>query len=76
MGFDGPLHECSIYDNKVAGDKLRAMLALGQSKDWQTALEALTGARELSGKSMLNYYKPLKDWLDIQNAERTCGWEG
>ena len=76
MGFEGPLHECSIYDNELAGAKLRAMLALGQSQDWQTALEALTGTRELSGKSMLNYYQPLKDWLDIQNAERTCGWEG
>tara|TARA_B100001250_G_scaffold12115_1_gene10574 strand:- start:7781 stop:9610 length:1830 start_codon:yes stop_codon:yes gene_type:complete len=76
IGFDGPLHECSIYDNKVAGEKLRAMLALGQSKDWQTALEALTGARELSGKSMLNYYQPLKDWLDVQNVERACGWGG
>ncbi len=76
IGFDGPLHECSIYDNELAGEKLRAMLALGQSKDWQTALEALTGTRELSGKSMLNYYQPLKDWLDVQNAERTCGWGG
>ena len=76
MGFEGPLHECSIYDNELAGAKLRAMLALGQSQDWQTALEALTGTRELSGKSMLNYYQPLKDWLDIQNIERTCGWEG
>jgi len=76
MGFVGPLHECSIYDNELAGEKLRAMLALGQSQEWQTALEALTGTRELSGKSMLNYYQPLKDWLDIQNAERTCGWEG
>ncbi|NBW84494.1 MAG: peptidase M2 family protein [Proteobacteria bacterium] len=76
MGFEGPLHECSIYDNELAGAKLRAMLALGQSQDWQTALEALTGTRELSGKSMLNYYQPLKDWLDIQNAERTCGWGG
>jgi len=76
MGYEGPLHECSIYDNKLAGEKLRAMLALGQSKEWQTALEALTGTRELSGKSMLNYYQPLKDWLDIKNAERSCGWEG
>ena len=50
------------------------MLALGQSKEWQTALEAMTGTRELSGKAMLNYYRPLMDWLDIQNAERTCGW--
>ncbi|MBD63071.1 MAG: peptidyl-dipeptidase [Gammaproteobacteria bacterium] len=75
IGFNGPLHECSIYDNEIAGQKLRDMLALGQSKEWQTALEALTGTRELSGKSMLNYYQPLKDWLDIQNEGRTCGWE-
>ena len=76
MGFEGPLHECSIYDNELAGEKLRAMLAMGQSQEWQTALEALTGTRKLSEKSMLNYYEPLKDWLDVQNAERTCGWEG
>jgi peptidyl-dipeptidase A len=76
MGFEGPLNECYIYDNDLDGEKIRAMLALGQSKDWQTALEALTGTRDLSGKSMLNYYQPLKDWLDIQNADRNCGWEG
>ena len=76
MGFEGPLHECSIYDNELAGKKLRAMLSLGQSQEWQVALEALTGTRSLSGKSMLNYYKPLKHWLDVQNTDRTCGWEG
>jgi len=76
MGFEGPLHECSIYDNELAGKKLRAMLSLGQSQEWQVALVALTGTRSLSGKSMLNYYKPLKDWLDVQNTDRTCGWEG
>ena len=76
IGFEGPLHECSIYDNELAGEKLRAMLALGQSQEWQVALEALTGTRTLSGTSMLNYYKPLKDWLDVQNANRSCGWEG
>ena len=76
IGFEGPLHECSIYDNELAGKKLRAMLSLGQSQEWQVALEALTGTRTLSGKSMLNYYQPLKDWLDVQNTDRTCGWEG
>jgi len=76
IGFEGPLHECSIYDNELAGEKLRGMLSLGQSKEWQVALDALTGTRTLSGKSMLNYYKPLKDWLDVKNADRTCGWEG
>ena len=76
IGFEGPLHECSIYNNELAGEQLRAMLSLGQSQEWQVALEALTGTRTLSGKSMLNYYKPLKDWLDLQNASRSCGWEG
>ncbi|MDB9906578.1 M2 family metallopeptidase [Gammaproteobacteria bacterium] len=76
MGFEGPLHECSIYDNELAGKKLRAMLSLGQSQEWQVALEALTGTQTLNGKSMLNYYQPLKDWLDVKNANRACGWEG
>ena len=42
-GHKGPLHECSIYGNKAAGDKLQAMLAMGASKPWPEALEALTG---------------------------------
>ena len=36
--------------------------------------ENLTGSRQLSGKSILNYYAPLKEWLDDQNKNRTCGW--
>ena len=50
-------------------------MLLGQSQEWQVALEALTGTRTLSGKSMLNYYQPLKDWLDTQNANRSL-WVG
>ena len=50
-------------------------MALGQSVPWQDAFEKLTGSRELSGKSILNYYAPLKNWLDEQNQNRTCGWE-
>ena len=74
IGFDGPLHECSIYGNELAGEKLRAMLSLGQSKPWQDALESMIGTRELNGKSMLNYYAPLKEWLDNKNEGRACGW--
>ena len=72
--FDGPLHECSIYGNEDAGEKIISTMAMGQSVPWQDAFENLTGSRELSGKSILNYYAPLKDWLDEQNKERTCGW--
>ncbi len=42
-GVDGPLHRCSIYGNKAAGEKLNKMLSLGQSKPWPDALEVLTG---------------------------------
>ena len=72
--FDGLLHECSIYGSKKAGDKIIATMAMGESLPWQDAFENLTGTRQLSGKSILNYYAPLKDWLDEQNKNRTCGW--
>ena len=75
MDFEGPLHECSIYNNPEVGIKIRNMLALGQSKPWQDAFEALTGDRALSGRSILNYYKPLQDWLEKENEGRSCGWE-
>ena len=74
IGFDGPLHECTIYNNPEAGEKLKSMLALGSSVPWQDAFEELTGVRELSGKSIINYYSPLKEWLDKQNEGRQCGW--
>ena len=75
IGFKGPLHECSIYGDKSAGEKIISTMAMGQSAPWQDAFEKLTGSRNISGKSVMNYYKPLKDWLDIQNNNRICGWE-
>ena len=72
--FDGLLHECSIYGSEKAGDKIISTMAMGESLPWQDAFKNLTGSRKLSGKSILNYYAPLKDWLDEQNKNRTCGW--
>lgn len=75
MNFDGPLHECSIYGNEIAGEKIISTMAMGQSQPWQDAFENITGSRSLSGSSVMNYYKPLKEWLDKQNENRICGWE-
>ena len=75
MNFDGLLHECSIYGNEIAGEKIISTMALGQSQPWQDAFENITGSRKLSGSSVMNYYKPLKEWLDKQNENRMCGWE-
>ena len=46
-GYSGPLHRCSIYNNKAAGRRLNEMLALGQSKPWQEALATLTGEKQM-----------------------------
>lgn len=75
-GYQGPLHRCSIYDNKAAGEKLRKMLEMGQSKPWQDALYAMTGERQMDGGAMLEYFAPLKQWLDEQNAKdgAKLGW--
>ena len=74
IDYDGYLHECSIYGNKEAGDRIISTMAMGQSLPWQDAFENLTGSRQLSGKSIMNYYTPLKEWLDEENKNRTCGW--
>lgn len=73
-GFTGPLHECSIYGNKEAGEALQKMLALGASKPWQDALQELTGQREMDATAILEYFAPLQKWLEEQNKGQQCGW--
>ena len=73
-GWKGPLHRCSFYGNKDVGAKLNTMLSMGASKPWPDALEAFTGSREISGKSLVRYFAPLTKWLQTQNKGKTCGW--
>jgi peptidyl-dipeptidase A len=73
-GHSGPLNRCSIYDDSAAGSRLRAMMEMGMSRPWPEALEALTGEREMDASAMLDYFAPLKRWLDEQNQGRQCGW--
>ena len=73
-GETGPLHRCSIYNSKEAGTKLNAMLEMGNSKPWQEALEAMTGKNQMDATAVIDYFAPLKKWLDEQNVNRQCGW--
>ncbi len=73
-GYVGPLHRCSIYGNRKVGDKLNRMLEMGQSKPWPEALSALTGETRMDATAILDYFAPLKKWLDEQNAGKVCGW--
>ncbi len=73
-GHTGPLNRCSIYDDPSAGSRLRAMMQMGLSRPWPEALEALTGQSAMDASAILDYFAPLKRWLDERNRGRTCGW--
>ena len=73
-GHKGTLDTCSIYGNKEAGAKLRAMLQLGQSKPWPEALATLSGEKKADAAAMLEYFAPLRTYLKEQNKGETCGW--
>jgi peptidyl-dipeptidase A len=73
-GYTGPLNRCSIYGNKAAGEKFAKMLEMGESRPWPDALEELTGQRQMDATAMLDYFAPLKKWLDEQNAGHHVGW--
>jgi peptidyl-dipeptidase A len=69
-----PLNRCSIYENKAAGERLKKMLTMGQSRPWPEALEALTGSKQMDATAILDYFAPLSKWLDQQLAGKPVGW--
>jgi len=74
-GFEGPLHQCSIYENEEVGSRFNAMMEMGASKPWPDALEAFTGTRDMDGSAILEYFAPLMTYLEEQNKDRRCGWD-
>ncbi len=73
-GVPGPLHRASIYGSRAAGDRLKAMLEMGQSRAWPDALEAITGERRMDAAGILEYFEPLRRWLDEQNRGAPLDW--
>ena len=75
-GCTTTLHRCSIYDSKAAGHKLEAMLKLGVSKTWQDALETMTGSRQMDATAIIDYFAPLKKFMDEELTKKgvKVGW--
>jgi peptidyl-dipeptidase A len=73
-GCTGPLNRCSIFGNQEAGRRLNAMLAMGQSRPWPDALQALTGQRQMDATAIRDYFAPLEKWLAEQNKGEPVGW--
>ena len=74
IGHEGPLHTCSIYQNKEAGKRLAEMMATGQSRPWTEAMKIMTGGEKMDASAILQYFEPLHAWLKEQNQGKRCGW--
>ncbi|XP_012276299.1 angiotensin-converting enzyme [Orussus abietinus] len=72
-----PLYQCDIYQSKEAGNLFRSMLQLGSSRPWQDAMEKITGQREMDTSGLLEYFKPLMEWLTAENKKTNeyIGWK-
>src|SRR6185436_7471932 len=73
-GYEGPLNRCSVYDNKAAGAKLQRALEMGASQPWPVVLQELTGDEGIDPTAMLEYFAPLRKWLDEQNQGVPMDW--
>ena len=73
-GCTAPLHRCSIYESKAAGERLNKMMEMGLSRPWPEALEALTGSKQMDATAIIDYFKPLQAWLDQQVKGKPVGW--
>jgi len=49
---------------------------MGQSRPWPEALAALSGETQLDATAILDYFAPLKAWLEAENARLSArpGW--
>ncbi len=73
-GFKGPLNRCTFFGSKAAGARFNKMLEMGQSKPWPDAMQVATGERAADASAILEYFAPLKAWLDQQNKGLKVGW--
>ncbi|KAL5288397.1 hypothetical protein ACFFRR_008933 [Megaselia abdita] len=74
---DFPLHNCDFSGSKEAGDILNKAMELGSTKNWRDVLELLTGERKINGQAIVEFYKPLENWLKDQNRQlkNHVGWD-
>jgi len=59
-------HECNYYGSKEVGEWLMEILELGATRDWREVLVEKTG-EELSSRAMLEYFRPLGEYLRAAN---------
>lgn len=76
-GADQKLFNCDFDGNKAAGKMLSDALMLGNSQPWTQTMKEVFDIDQMDASSLINYFKPLTDWLDTQENSLgyTSGWD-
>ena len=68
-------HNCNYYGNKEVGKWLWEILSLGATRDWRQVMREKTG-EEISPRALVEYFKPLAEYLEKANSESGAGVPG
>jgi peptidyl-dipeptidase A len=64
---------CNYYGNKEVGKWLSDLLSVGATRDWRQLLREKTG-EDFSSRAMLEYFRPLTEYLRNENGGEKAGW--
>jgi peptidyl-dipeptidase A len=67
-------HACSYYGHEEVGDFLRPILSVGATRDWRELLRESLG-EEMSARAMMDYFAPLRSFLETQNEGLDVSFE-
>ncbi len=62
-------HDTDYYGSVELGEFLRDIMTPGASRPWREVLRETTG-EDLNGQAIMEYFRPLYDWLVEQNVGR------
>jgi len=50
---------------------------MGSSRPWPEVMKVMTGQEKMDASAIREYFKPLEDWLTLENAKlaQTPGWQ-
>ncbi|XP_024941255.1 angiotensin-converting enzyme isoform X2 [Cephus cinctus] len=70
------LHNCDFSSSIYAGKYLKELLGYGSSQPWHRIMKIFTGDKKLSAKPLLEFFRPLQDYLEQENrrAGEFIGW--
>lgn len=67
-------HNCNYYGNKEVGKWLTELLSVGGTADWRQLMREKTG-EDISSRAMLEYFKPLMEYLQKENGDQPAAWQ-